>query len=348
MTPRSYIKYPRTANLKTWGVKALHNAYNGPTNLKGGGTIAIIELGGGWLPSDIATFSKQQGIPPPTIVDISVDGTTKNDPGKSDADGEVALDIEVAAGFYSYSTSKSANIRMYWGSDIATCARAAINDKVDVISISWGAPEAQWGRQAVMDMQAAALAATNAGIIVFAASGDNDSGDGTTAPTTDCPACCPNVIGCGGTRLLDDGTRRGPETVWNNTPNDASGEGTGGGYSTFFPPQPWQAGAPHGPGRMVPDVAANADPTTGYHILLNGQWQVVGGTSAVAPLYAGLFAAFGTKLGFITPKLFLQPMAFNDITVGNNGVFRAGIGPDACSGLGSPFGTKLATLFKAA
>jgi kumamolisin len=87
---------------------------------------------------------------------------------------------------------------------------------------------------------------------------------------------------------------------------------------------------------MVPDVAAAADPSTGYRIVLNGLENVVGGTSAVAPLWAGLTGAFGKKLGFITPSLYLQANAFNDITTGGNGTYQACIGPDACTGLGSP------------
>jgi subtilase family serine protease len=96
---------------------------------------------------------------------------------------------------------------------------------------------------------------------------------------------------------------------------------------------------------MVPDVAANADPVTGYQVVVHGQPQTVGGTSAVAPLYAGLFAALGTKLGFITPKLYANSVCFNDITVGDNGAFRAAVGPDPCTGLGSPIGSRLANLF---
>lgn len=348
MKPRPYIKFPRTALVKTWGVKALCKAYSWPSGLVGGGIIAIVELGGGWRPNEMSVFFKAEGIPEPTITDVSVDGTT-NAPGQSDADGEVCLDIQVVGAAYSFATGKAANIRIYWAQDIAAAVRAATKDGCDVISISWGDDEAQWGRQAGDDMEAAALAAVTAGAIVFAASGDNDSSDGGSTPANvDLPAGCPHVIGCGGTRLLDDGTARGPESVWNDNPGEANGEGTGGGYSTLFIPMPlWQAGAPHGPGRMVPDVSANADPVTGYHIYLDGQWQIVGGTSAVAPLYAGLFASFGKKLGFVAPKLFLNHLAFNDITVGNNGSFRAGIGPDACTGIGSPIGTKLAALFKA-
>jgi subtilase family serine protease len=96
---------------------------------------------------------------------------------------------------------------------------------------------------------------------------------------------------------------------------------------------------------MVPDVSGDADPNTGYIIWVHGA-QVVGegGTSAVAPLFAGLFAAFGTKLGFVTPKLWANQVCFYDITVGDNGFFQAGVGPDACSGIGSPIGVKLAAL----
>ena len=142
------------------------------------------------------------------------------------------------------------------------------------------------------------------------------------------------MIGCGGTNK----PHTGEETVWNNDPRRTTGEGTGGGYSTLFPMPSWQAGAPHGPGRMVPDVAGNADPNTGYEIILYGAATVVGGTSAVAPLYAGLFASFGTKLGFITPELYLNSACFTDITRGDNGAFRARTGVDPCTGLGSPFG----------
>jgi subtilase family serine protease len=95
---------------------------------------------------------------------------------------------------------------------------------------------------------------------------------------------------------------------------------------------------------MVPDVSANADPNTGYNIILHGAQVVIGGTSAVAPLYAGLFASFGTKLGFITFELYLNQLCFNDVTVGDNGTYRAGPGPDPCTGIGSPIGTKLANL----
>ena len=185
-------------------------------------------------------------------------------------------------------------------------------------------------------------------MIVFAASGDNDSSDGGQTPANvDVSSSCPHVVGCGGT--LKTATQ---ESVWNDNPGETDGEGTGGGYSTIFPVQAFQIGAPPPPagstagkGRMVPDVAGDADPDSGYEIIVHGSQAVVGGTSAVAPLYAGLFASFGIKLGFVTPKLWLNQKAFNDVTVGGNGFYNAAPGPDPCSGIGSPIGASIAALF---
>jgi subtilase family serine protease len=267
---------------------------------------------------------------------VSVDDTknSKCDP-KNDADGEVALDIQVAGAAYAVATGKAANIRVYWSQDITKAIIAATADGCDVCSISWGADEASWGAAAGDALEQAAIAATSAGMVVFAASGDNDSSDGGPGrANVDLPASAPHVIGCGGTHK----PHTGEETVWNNNPRKTTGEGTGGGYSTLFPMPSWQAGAPHGPGRMVPDMAANADPNTGYEIILYDASTVVGGTSAVAPLCAGLFASFGTKLGFVTPELYLNSACFTDITRGDNGAFRARTGVDPCTGLGSPLG----------
>jgi kumamolisin len=335
-----------------WSTPNLCAAYNWPTNLAGGGVIAIIELGGGWVQSDIDQYFKSINQPVPNITDVSVDGT-KNSPNQSpgsnsDPDYEVALDIEVSAAAYYAATGKPATIRMYWSQDIATAVEKAANDGCDVCSISWGADESTWGTEAADEMESAAATATALGMIVFAASGDNDSSDGSSTPANvDAPSSCPHVVGCGGTYKTS-----AVETVWNDSPGQTNGEGTGGGYSTIFPVQSFQIGipkapanSPYGKGRMVPDVAADADPNTGYNVFVHGSTTVVGGTSAVAPLYAGLFAAFGKKLGFVTPSLYQNQSDFNDITSGGNGYYNAAPGPDPCTGLGSPIGNKLATLF---
>ena len=320
----------------------LCKAYSFPTGLTSSGVIGIVELGGGWVQSDIDEFFQSIGQASPTITDVSVDGTTNQGANGGDASVEVALDIEVAGGVFGYCTGKPATIRIYWGQDIGQCVEAAAKDGCSTISISWGADEAEWGTTEVQAMQTCAANAVSAGSSVFAAAGDNDSSDGGSTPANvDCPASCPGIIGCGGTTKTATS-----EVVWNN----GDGEGTGGGFSTVFPVQSFQLGTPTAPpglGRMVPDVTGNADPNTGYLIVQGGQQQVVGGTSAVAPLYAGLFAAIG-KQSTLNPVLWKNQSDFTDITSGNNGTYSALIGPDACSGIGAPIGTSLAATFGAA
>jgi kumamolisin len=343
----SYLKHPTRAPRATeapWAVPALCARYKFPTGLAGGGVIGIIELGGGWTSSDMAAFFASIGQPVPSITDVSVDGTT-NTPG-SDDDFEVALDIQASAAAYYAATGKPAAIRVYWVQDMATGLRAAAKDGCSVFSMSWGAYEADWnsgtGAGSCADMQAAALAGLQAGMVSFAASGDNDSDDGARKASVDCPASCPSVIGCGGTTLTAS-----TEVVWNNDPGNMDGEGTGGGYSKVFPAQSWQVGipaAPAGLGRMVPDVASCADPNTGIEIYCQGAATVVGGTSAAAPLWAGLVAACGVRLGSIAPTFYRTPSAFTDIVSGSNGAYSAGVGPDPCSGMGSPLGAAVATM----
>jgi kumamolisin len=171
----------------------------------------------------------------------------------------------------------------------------------------------------------------------------------------DFPASSPHVLACGGTSLTASGTTIGAETVWND---GASGGATGGGISDTFALPAWQTNAHVPPsanagghiGRGLPDVAGDADPQTGYSVVVDGQKSVFGGTSAVAPLWAGLIARLnelnGKPLGFINPALYANPSALRDITSGTNGAYTAGAGWDACTGLGSPNGAALATALK--
>jgi kumamolisin len=352
VSARPAAKGAQATEATPWSVPTLCAAYNWPSGQPGGGTIAIVELGGGWVQSDMDAFFQSLNQPVPSVTDVSVDGT-QNSPNQSvgssnDADIEVALDIQVAAASYYAAAGRPATVRVYWSQDIASAVTKAAQDGCAVCTISWGADEAIWGAEAADEMESAAASATAEGMIVFAAAGDNDSSDGGSTPANvDVPSSCPHAIGCGGTFKTTT-----EETVWNDNPGETNGEGTGGGYSTLFPAQSWQIGSPPPPtgttagtGRMVPDVSADADPNTGYEIYVHGASTVVGGTSAVAPLFAGLFASFGTDLGFVTPTLWQNQSAFNDITQGGNGFYNAGPGPDPCSGIGSPIGTKIAALF---
>ena len=125
--------------------------------------------------------------------------------------------------------------------------------------------------------------------------------------------------------------------------------------ATYFPLPSYQNNASVPPsanpkknvGRGVPDVSGDADPTTGYVTLVDGQSGVIGGTSAVAPLWAGLIAlinqSIGKPVGFVNPLLYQsQSSDLNDISSGNNGAYKAKAGWDACTGLGSPIGTEIA------
>jgi kumamolisin len=348
---RNYIKYPapqglRPRALTPFRVADLCTAYNFPTGLAGGGGVGVLELGGGYTQADLDLFSQLNGLPQIIPTDVSVNGGL-NSPGDP-ADGEVLLDIQVAAAAYFFCTGQIPTIKVFFAPNDDSSFKAVMNAAVaagcDVLSISWGKDEAGWDSDVANQVEAAAQATTDNGCVVFAASGDNSSSDGAPGANVDMPSSCPHILGCGGTTKTPFS-----EVVWGDgTPN---GRGTGGGYSVLFPPQDFQLNAPPSPGqpgRMVPDVAANANPDTGYLIVVNGQEIQIGGTSAVAPLYAGLFAAFGQKLGFVTPTLWQHPEGFTDITQGSNGSFQAVVGPDPCTGLGVPIGAALAALFAGA
>ncbi|HUD14999.1 MAG TPA: S53 family peptidase [Terracidiphilus sp.] len=332
-------------------------AYQWPATASGAGqTIGIIELGGGYRQTDLTAYFKTLGLAAPAITAVSVD-KGKNAPSTaSSADGEVMLDIEVAA-----SVASGAKIVVYFTpntdqgfTDAITTAVHDTTNNPSVISISWGGPESSWTSQAMTALDAACQSAAALGVTITVAAGDNGSTDGATGNNVDFPASSPHVLACGGTKLDANGSTLVSEVVWNEL---ASNEGaTGGGVSNQFPLPTWQANAnvpgsaASSGGRGVPDVSGDADPNTGYTIRVDGQTTVIGGTSAVAPLWAGLIAVanqqLGTKVGFIQPAIYAakNAAAFNDITEGNNGAFSAGPGWDACTGLGSPKASALIPL----
>jgi kumamolisin len=359
---------PAAASPHAFNAPAVGKLYQFPTNLHGTGqTIAIIELGGGFRMSDLNAYFQGLGMATPSVVSVSVDGITNNPGVDTNADGEVALDIEVAG-----SIAPRARIAVYFGRNTSAgflnVINTAIHDpirKPSVISISWGSAEENFTAAARQQYEAAFQAAAALGVTVLAATGDNGSSDGVQAGAhVDFPSAAPSVLACGGTRLLaTNPTTISSETVWNDGP---TGPGAGGGgVSNFFPKPAYQAGVtvPHSPtgfiGRGSPDVSGNADPITGYNIVVGGQRHVIGGTSAVAPLFAGLTAllneaAAPRKVGFIQPKLYTTPGTCRDVTASNNdysgllGVYRAGPGWDAASGLGSAIGTHWVTALVAA
>jgi kumamolisin len=330
--------------------------YSFPTGVDGTGeTIGILELGGGFTTTDIQQYFKNQNITPPKVVAVSVDGGTNSPTNPNGADSEVMLDIEVVG-----SVAPAANIAVYFTPntdqgfiDALTTAIHDTTNHPSVISISWGGPESSWTQQSITALDDACQSAAALGISITVACGDNGSTDGVSGGgnQVDFPASSPHVLACGGTKITVSGTTLTNEVVWND--ESQSGGATGGGVSAVFPLPTWQqnanvSGATNGgSGRGVPDVAGDAAPATGYSIEVDGETEVVGGTSAVAPLWAGLIALLNQKLGkpvgFLNPQIYplLGSAAFRDITQGTNGAYNAGVGWDACTGLGSPVGNSL-------
>jgi kumamolisin len=336
-------------------------AYKFPATASGTGqTIGIIELGGGYRTQDLTAYFKTLNQKAPAITAVSVDKGKNAPTNANSADGEVMLDIEVAA-----SVAPGAKIAVYFTPntdqgfiDAITTAVHDTTNKPSVVSISWGGPESSWTQQSLTALDAACQSAAALGVTITVAAGDDGSTDGGTGNNVDFPASSPHVLACGGTKLVATGAVISSEVVWNELANKEGA--TGGGVSTVFALPSWQANAkvpaPASAtgGRGVPDVAGDADPTTGYTIRVDSQTQVIGGTSAVAPLWAGLIAVANqqlkTHVGFIQPAIYAAKAAsgFNDITQGNNGAFSAGPGWDACTGLGSPNATKLIPMLAAA
>jgi len=320
--------------------------YGFPSGVDGTGqTVAVIELGGGYRSEDLRAYFKEQGIAMPVVTAVSVDGA-KNSPG-DDADGEVMLDIEVIG-----AVASGARIAVYFAPNTTRgfydAVAAALHDSrrtPSVISISWGQNEAGWTVQALDSYDALFADAAELGITVYAAAGDDGAADNGDGLNVDFPASSPHVVACGGTTLSAD-----DEVVWNET---ASGHGaTGGGVSVHFGLPKYQHAAkvpknPKGkPGRGVPDVSGDADPLTGYRVRVDGRDTVIGGTSAVAPLWAGLTALANQgnphPAGDPHERLYAHLEVFVDIVNGDNGGYHAGPGWDPCTGLGSPKGVEVA------
>jgi kumamolisin len=344
---------------RSFNPNELAKLYNFPTGFTGKGQcIAIIELGGGYRTKDLKTYFTSLGIKTPTIKAISVDGATNSPSTADSADGEVMLDIEVAG-----AVAPEAKIVVYFAPNtdqgFLNAITTALHDntnKPSVISISWGAAEVQWTKQSLNSYNQAFQSAAALGVTILAAAGDAGSDDnvGDGKAHVDFPSSSPFVVACGGTKLLATATGISSETVWHESVDSA----TGGGISDVFDLPSYQVNAKvpksaNGTrvGRGVPDLSAVADPATGYNVRVDGQNFVIGGTSAVAPLAAGLLALINQKLarrvGFIHPKIYANPAVFRDITSGNNITagqkgYTAAKGWDACTGLGVADGTKLA------
>lgn len=339
---------------------AVGKLYGFPEGADGTGQcIAILEFGGGYLASDNTQAFGAMGLAVPTIVDVSVDGGTNNI-ADTDSNGEVALDIQVAGG-----NAPGAKYAVYFAGNtfqgFVNALTQATSDTVNrpkIVSISWGSAEANWadvGTQVMTAMNTALEDAAGLEITVLAASADHLATDDLAngQANVDFPASSPWIIGCGGTQIDTTDTAITDEVVWND---GATGWGTGGGISDYFDVPDFQAATTLPPsvnagrrGRGVPDVAGDGASASPYLVIVGGQSGGWYGTSAVAPLWAGLAArlnqALGVPVGFFLPALYgatSQPL--REITSGDNKPvgstigYVAGPGWNACTGLGVPTG----------
>ncbi|HEX3946078.1 MAG TPA: protease pro-enzyme activation domain-containing protein, partial [Acidimicrobiales bacterium] len=355
-----------------------------------GVTVALYELEP-YSTSDIAAFEQCYGIATP-VSNVTVDGG----PGKGPGVGEAALDIEDVAAL-----APDADILVYQGPNsttsgagsgpLVTLDRIAADDRARVASSSWGVceailtPTAAGLENGIFQVMAAQ------GQTMLAASGDSGSegcwypggGDHTTNLAVEDPAGQPDVTGVGGTALPAGGAA--DQTVWNDCQSastascaqSGSAGASGGGISTDWTMPSWQSGAGHGTlnryssalpcgggatlCREVPDVAADADPGTGYITYWRGSWGVVGGTSASTPLWGAMIAlsdqGCNGSVGLANPALYRLGSngsgAFTDVTAaGDNDLTRNQVitgvhayptatGYDLDTGWGSPVGATL-------
>ena len=361
-------------NTKSITPQEVAKLYNFPAGAGSGQTIGIYEMAigtskPGYSATDIEATIKAfgGGLPVPKPIDVSVDGETNT----GATDDETLLDITVCGAI-----APQAKLAVYFtagatNQNVIHCLQRMIHPgtgdpEPTVISISYGwtpddtsdfTSDAEYNQMSQLFQDAAHL-----GITVLVSSGDSGAEfSSKTKPQASYPATDPWVIACGGTTIGDINGDKFTEYVWNDSWNGGSGA-SGGGISGFFPVPDYQNGFPipnslNGgkPGRGIPDIAGNASPVSGYPQSQGGRTGGGGGTSAVAPLYAGLIAVInanlGTPVGFINPILYsLAQTAFNNISgppgPANNSYghvtgYPASAKWNACTGLGSINGTVL-------
>ena len=342
------------------------DAYHFPKDSMGAGqSTGIIELEGGLYTDDNAQYYKDHHLPMPKIQMVGVDGA-KNNPGQGPNDSEVALNSQILG-----VVAPDANQQIIFAPNntqgfVDAITRATFPEKGEMqnsaISISWGGPESHWSKEDIQSLDAALKKAALKGISVLAAAGDAGASDGSPDGTyhTVFPASDPFVTGCGGTEMYIDakgGVNK--EVAWNDG-SDALGA-TGGGISDIFAVPDFQTGLAMPPnmnhqgrttGRGSPDIAGDAAPKTGYRVRLWGGEYAAGGTSAVAPLYAGLVmrinGALGHPVGDLNPFLYKNAGQgiFTDILLGDNNGYKTGPGWNPVTGWGSIKGDKLLQQFK--
>ncbi len=341
---RPHVK-PHAAASVSYTPVQIKTFYGMPKGADGTGRkLAFVELGGGYVQADLDKYFKSLGLSVKPVVFHSIDGATNAPGDPNGADGEVMLDLCVGGAF-----APGAELHLYMAPNtdsgfVNALSQACVDlSPGDAVSISWGAAENQWSSASRSAMNTALAALRAKGIVVTAAAGDNGSGDGETGQHVDFPASSPSALGCGGTSLPT--LSPSAEVVWND---GTKGGATGGGISSFetLPDYQKLANVPGGKMRGVPDVGGLADPDTGWIVVIDGKNEVIGGTSAVAPMWGAIAVCLSQAAGRaidLLSAIYASAAAagLRDITSGSNGTFTARLHWDACTGNGVPVLAKL-------
>lgn len=332
------------ANIKVLTPPQVAALYQFPPGTGAGETIGILEFGGGFYQNDIADyFTNILNAPAPASAIFWPVNNATNNPGVNvPGDLEQIVDICVA-----YSVAPDATIVVYKPPDASMqswhdCLSSAIHDSINkpsVLTCSWFGAESAWiaSPKHLATLTQDIGDAQVLGVTILFASGDNGT---TTPPVMLYPPADPGVTACGGTLV---------ENVSGSSFDQIGWRFSGGGASAIFTKPSWQVVStpPNASGaysRAIPDVAGNADKYSGYMVYYNGK--ISGphaGTSAVAPLYAGLIAIINQNLnkrvGFLNYYLYasesIYPQTFYDVTKGSSANYSCKVGWDAVTGLGS-------------
>jgi kumamolisin len=326
------------------GARDAATRYQFPDSDGRGQTIGVVQLRGVFNPNDFDQCMRAQGLSAARPIVKRVDNAAVEHENQTTKDLEAALDVQIIG-----SLAPGARVVVYEAPDdergFLDAIREALFDEEhapSVLSISYGWPEHLWTPVALKILDDLFTVAALAGVSVFCSSGDNGAElDYDGKPHVLAPASSPFAIACGATVLAPDASA--PEQAW---------EKTGGGFSERFEVPAWQDVARSGAsnngvnvGRGVPDVAGQVQP--GYYVVMEGIELALGGTSAIAPMWAALTARInqrlGVPIGFFSPILYRHSdeQVFVDVTTGSNGRFQARAGWDPCTGLGVPIGTAI-------
>ncbi len=309
--------------------------YAFPAGDGSGQTVGVVQFRGEFKGDDFDRCMQSQDLTAERPIVKRVDDAAVQHELATTKDLEAALDVQIIAAL-----APGARIVIYEAPDdergFLDAIRTAIFDEEfspSILSISYGWPERLWTPAVLALLEDLFAAACLLGVSVFCSSGDHGAElDEAGKPHVVAPASSPFVHACGGTVLAADAGMN--ESAWSQT---------GGGFSSHFEAPAWQSAAA-GHGRGVPDFAAQVVP--GYTVYLDNTALAVGGTSAVAPVYAAMTARINQRLGIsaglMTPLLYASAdTAFRDVTSGGNGYFNAASGWDPCTGLGVPVGTSI-------